>query len=76
MNSAEIRATIIEIASLELPDLNLDGDFISSLDSVQRLTLVVALEDHFEICFDPENEAGLINLNDVTHHIHTQLKDQ
>lgn len=42
-----------------------EGDLAESLDSVQRLTLVVALEDRFEICFDPEDESGVKTMDDV-----------
>ena len=41
------------------------GELADSLDSVQRLTLVVALEDRFEICFDPEDEAEVRTMDDV-----------
>ena len=40
-------------------DAPLDGDLADHLDSIQRLTLVVAIEDHFEICFDESDEAEI-----------------
>jgi len=36
------------------------------LDSVQVLTLVVELENHFRLCFEPGDEAGLATLGDIT----------
>ena len=35
------------------------------LDSVNQLALVVELENHFRICFDPGDEAGVTTINDV-----------
>jgi acyl carrier protein len=52
------------------------GDLAANLDSVQRLTLVVAIEDHFEICFDPEDEEQVETLNDVVRLIHGKLASQ
>lgn len=42
-----------------------EGDLAESLDSVQRLTLVVALEDRFEICFEPADEVEVRTMDDV-----------
>ena len=42
-----------------------EGDLSRTLDSIQRLALVVAIEDHFEICFDPEDDARASTLDDV-----------
>ena len=33
---------------------------------MQRLTLVVGIEDHFEICFEPEDDEQALTLGDVT----------
>lgn len=52
------------------------GDLAANLDSVQRLTLVVAIEDHFEICFDPEDEEQVETLNDVVRLIQRKLASQ
>ena len=41
------------------------------LDSVQMLTLVVELENHFRLCFEPGDEAGLKTLGDITTRIAT-----
>lgn len=42
-----------------------EGDLSEHLDSVQRLTLVVAIEDRFEIVFEPEDEESVRTLADV-----------
>lgn len=67
-----IRAQILEVAQRELglaPDdlarLTDDTDLSEHLDSVQRLTLVVGIEDHFEICFEPEDDEQVVTLADV-----------
>ena len=50
-----------------------DGDLAAHLDSVQRLTLVVAIEDHFKVCFDPEDEEKVETLDDVVQLIQRKL---
>ncbi|MGC6509240.1 MAG: hypothetical protein ACON4U_12550 [Myxococcota bacterium] len=42
------------------------GDLSSELDSVQRLSLIVAIEDTFEICFEPEDESAIHNIGDLS----------
>lgn len=77
MTDPEIRQILTEIART---DLGLDplpsGDLADHLDSVQRLTLVVAIEDHFLICFEPEEEEGVRTLNDVIRIIGAKCKDR
>lgn len=53
----------------ELPE----GELAAHLDSVQRLTLVVAIEDHFKVCFDPEDEEHIETLDDVIQLIQRKL---
>ena len=36
-----------------------------SLDSVQRMSLMVAIEDHFLIMFEPEEESELNTVDDL-----------
>ena len=50
------------------------GDLGETLDSMQRLSLVVEIEDHFEICFDPEEEETLNTLDDVIRVIDKKLQ--
>ena len=45
------------------------------LDSIQRLTLVVELENHFRVCFDPEDELGLETFDDVVSLIHRRRQE-
>jgi len=35
------------------------------LDSLKQLTLVVELENRFEICFEPGDEQGVVTIGDV-----------
>jgi len=54
-----VSATLRELVARELgAEVQVPGqaDLAEHLDSVQRLTLVVAIEDHFEICFEPEDD--------------------
>ncbi len=73
MTDADIRAQILQIAAKELSlgagelaKINETTDLSEHLDSVQRLTLVVGIEDHFEICFEPEDDEQVATLADVT----------
>jgi len=70
---AEIRA--LAKAELDLSDDDLADDLASSLDSIQRLSLVVAIEDHYEICFDPDDEEGTMTLSDVVRLVHAKLNE-
>jgi acyl carrier protein len=42
-----------------------EGDLADALDSVDRLALVVAIEDRFAVAFDPEDDARIHTLDDV-----------
>ena len=75
MTTAEVRAQIDQLAKTAVGALGPlpTGDLGAHLDSVQRLSLVVAIEDHFEICFDPEDEEGVQTLDDVVALVHGKL---
>ena len=67
MREAAVKAAIEEIARRELHiqgELT-GGDLSELLDSIQRLTLVVAIEDHFEVVLEPEEEATITTIDDV-----------
>ena len=58
MNDAEILDSLRHLVRDKLKtETKLDGELAGHLDNIQRLTLVVAIEDHFEICFDESDEA-------------------
>lgn len=77
MTPVEIRARILELARVELhmPDELPEGDLSAVLDSVQRLTLVVAIEDHFKISFSPEEDQEVRSLADVVAAVAARLRD-
>jgi len=52
-----------------------DGELADKLDSVQRLTLVVAIEDHFRICFEPDDEEQIRDLQDLLRLISIKLEE-
>ena len=77
MTTNEIQTALVELARTKL---RLDGDLSAGelaeqLDSVQRLTLVVAIEDHFEVCFDPEDETQIHNMADLVGMIESKLSE-
>ena len=43
------------------------------LDSIQQLTLVVEIENHFKICFDEGDEAGIETIGDVVDTVSKRL---
>lgn len=74
-----LRAELIALARAELrldpvrdADL-LDGDLSAALDSMQRLSLVVAIEDHYHISFSPEDDAEIRTLDAVAQRLHALL---
>ena len=74
MNDAEILDSLGHLVRDKLKtEIKLDGELADHLDSIQRLTLVVAIEDHFEICFDESDEAAITNLDDLVQAIKTKL---
>ena len=72
----DIYNTIAELARVELrlegplPE----GDLSERLDSVQRLTLVVAIEDRFGVCFEPEDDESVRTVEDVVRVIRARLE--
>jgi acyl carrier protein len=75
VNTQEIQTALAHIAETELGlDSGLDaGDLANQLDSVGRLTLVVAIEDHFKICFEPEDEEEIRTLDHLVQLIRRKL---
>lgn len=59
---------------LDLQDDALQGDLSENLDSMQRLSLVVAIEDHYKICFDPVDEQGTLTFQDVVKLVQRKLQ--
>jgi len=71
MTEESVRAVLQQIAEKELGVQGTlpEGELAEYLDSVQRLTLVVAVEDHFQFCFEPEDESELRTLDDLVRYI-------
>ena len=59
----EIRGVANE--ALTLGGRPLPTELGAELDSVKRLILLVAIEDHFGVAFDPEGDAQIQTLNDL-----------
>lgn len=45
------------------PEMHLVGDL--ELDSLRLLTLAVEVENHFQICLDEDDEAGIETIGDL-----------
>ena len=67
MNIANIHSILKEIAKEELNwEQDLPTTSLSqSLDSMQKMSLVVAIEDRFEICFEPEEEEAIDSIEQL-----------
>ena len=78
LDSDTIKATLEKIAieELQITPEKLSGDLSGQLDSIQRLSLVVAIEDHYEICFDTEDDQAILSLEDVVQLIQLKLQHQ
>lgn len=84
-DKTEIKATVLQIAQeqldsapgqdIELEDL-VRGDIREYLDSIKLFSLVVAVEDHFKICLEPEDDAAITTLEDVVETIDRLLQEQ
>ena len=63
----EIAKTITELVKTELGWVNPipKGTLADQLDSMQLLSLSVAIEDHYEICFEPEEEEQIQTFQDL-----------
>ena len=55
------------------PELRLVEDL--ALDSIQRLTLAVEVENRFRICLDPEDEEGIETVGDLAEVVGRKLKE-
>lgn len=75
MNDPELRETLLHIArqSTGLEQVPA-GDLAEALDSVQRLTLVVAIEDHLKISFSPEDDEEIRTFDDLLVRVHRLLE--
>ena len=51
------------------------GVLSDKLDSMQLLALSVAIEDHYEICFEPEEEEKTLTFNDLVELIASKIGD-
>ena len=77
-DDAEILQGIAEAAREHLgwegelePNLRLVEDL--SLDSLKLLMLAVEVENHFEVCLDPERDHELVTLSDLVQAVRRQL---
>ena len=67
MTHTEIHTALKKIAREELDwkEELPTGSLSASLDSMQKLSLVVGIEDHFHICFEPEEETSIDNVEEL-----------
>lgn len=75
MTPETIRAVLTEIAHDELSWQGQlpEAELASAFDSMQRLTLVVAVEDRFRICLEEEDEERIQTVDDLVGVIRKKL---
>lgn len=78
MTSCQVRDEVLSILQAEarwngpMPQ----GPLEHHLDSMQRLALIVAIEDRFQICFDADDEARIRDLDDLLAGVITKVKER
>jgi len=78
MNHTDIRTILKEIVreeldwTQELPT----GSLSAELDSMQKMSLVVGIEDRFLICFEPEEEEQIDSVDRLVAFISTKVQAQ
>ena len=74
MTKESIQKELLRLAKEELSwDSLPTGSLSKELDSIQRMTLVVAIEDHFLICFEPEEDQLIDTIPTLVHMIFSKL---
>ncbi|MEJ2084225.1 MAG: acyl carrier protein [Acidobacteriota bacterium] len=81
MSEDEILRVVAELAQRHLGcsgPITLDMDLIDDLrlDSLKLLTLAVQVENRFEICFEPDEEAQIRSVGDLVSAIATKAGAQ
>ncbi len=73
--SRDLPAELRDIAhdALQLEGDLPEGDLAEHFDSLQRLAFVVAIEDHFEIAFEAEDDEAIQTVDDVLRIIRDKL---
>ena len=76
INHKSLLSTLKTLAEsvLEQPVIFSNQPLSEQLDSMQRLSLMVAIEDHFEIIFEPEEEQEITGVQSLLEMI--ELKRQ
>lgn len=78
MTAEKIRSIIKEIVKEELSwhkELPI-GALAEELDSINRLSLMVAIEDHFQIIFEPSDEENITTIDDLISMIAIKQEEQ
>jgi acyl carrier protein len=64
----EILATILEINESDIID-NFSQQSCSNWDSLNHLNLIIALEEEFDVSFDPEEISLMTDIDKILNHI-------
>ena len=78
MNHIEIRNALEEIAREEL-DWNQElpsGSLSEELDSMQKMSLVVGIEDRFLICIEPQEEDAIDTVETLISFISKKINEK
>jgi acyl carrier protein len=67
----EILAIILEVNVSEIND-SFSQQSCSNWDSLNHLNLIIALEEAFDVSFDPEEISLMIDINNIIFHINNR----
>ena len=78
MSEGEIFHSVSELVSKTMKrdvEISMTTDFRRDLqlDSLKLLELVVAIEDRFEVCLEPGDEAALVTVGDVVRYLASRV---
>lgn len=81
MDYEAIRGQLVTLAESELgrpvgaAELGDDVELAAAFDSMQLLSLVVSVEDHFRVIIEDEDEAGIVTVRDLLDVIAARRED-
>jgi acyl carrier protein len=72
-----VLAVIGDVLERKDKEIPLDASLrnVLQLDSLQQMTLFIALEDEFQRAIPPEEVTGLDTINDIVEFVHKKLQE-
>ena len=78
-NNVQLRVlkVISEVTNLKVQEIGMEATLDDDLkmDSLQRMTLYISLEDEFQKTLPPEEVTGLSTVKDIIDFVHSKLQE-